>query len=140
MDQRVIDLLTQILQKQTVINFVAKWQVKIFFAVNVGGTWKYQVNDRFIPVSEVAFTDPLTRSYGLDHLDEVTATRVLHGSSAVNLLQAYNGINLDLSENVIAAGEFGNHFFPTQAEIAINAPTTGIVNDGDSVMVLVPQS
>jgi hypothetical protein len=115
------------------ISFNAKWVAKIITAVTIGGIAQYVIDKPFIPVNELAVP------YKLDHLEPSVAVRVLHGSTAVNLLQAYNGINLDLAGLALQPDAFTKHFFLTDAEIAAAATTTGNVVDGDSLLVLIPQ-
>lgn len=110
------------------ISFIAKWNTKIVNATLQDGAWGYSVNELFIPVNEVS------KPYYLDHLSDGTAQRVLHGSTAVDLLQAYNGINLNLSPLVIEQGRFVKRFFNIEGATA----TTPDVVDGDSLLILTP--
>jgi hypothetical protein len=115
------------------IKWNAKWYATNYDAKLIDGVWGYSIDKRFVPVNEIALP------YMLDHLDPIDAIRVLHGSTAVNLLQGYNGINLDLSSMALSAGRFVNHFFLTDVERADSGTTTtGAVAEGDSILVLVP--
>lgn len=116
-----------------VIAFGAKWVCKVIDAVLYDGAYQYEINQRFIPVNEVC------KPYALDHLSDDVARKVLHGSTASNLIPAFNGFNLDLSVLAIDAGVFTERFFLTQAEKDAGTATTTHVIEGDSVLVLIPQ-
>lgn len=130
-------LLRQMLEKNTVVNFRAKWQLELYFAVNVGANWVYQIDKKFVPVNEVY---KVGGSYGYDHLNnDMLACLILHGSKVVNLLQAYNGINLDLSKMAVPAGTWTKKFFNTEAEVAAGVIAKSDVQQGDCIAVLVMQ-
>lgn len=112
------------------ITFYAKWNTKIINATLESGVWGYSVPEQFIPVNEIQ------KPYYLDHLDDSTAQRVIHGSTATDLLPAYNGINLNLSSLLIEAGRFTKRFFNVSGTFA-NTPN---VVSGDSLLVLIPVS
>lgn len=112
------------------IVFYAKWTTKIINATLDGGVWGYSIPEQFIPVNEIS------KPYYLDHLDDSTAQRVIHGSTSTDLLPAYNGINLNLSPLAIEAGRFTKRFFNVSG---VFANTTNVLS-GDSLLVLIPVS
>ncbi|MDB5230444.1 MAG: hypothetical protein JWN76_1249 [Chitinophagaceae bacterium] len=104
-------------------DFIAKWTTKIINAVpKPGGGYRYVIESSFIPANEVY------KPYSQDQFTDEEAVKVLHGSTALDLLMSSSGTNLNITMLVCEPAILTKRVFQGTVDVA----------SGDSLLILVP--
>lgn len=108
------------------LDFIAKWSAKIVNAVERSGAYVYDIEHKFIPVSEISKPYNVHAEWTDDE-----ARKALLASDAVDLIASFTGYNADLSALVIDPKKITRRFFSG------NGAT--LLQEGDAMLILVPQ-
>lgn len=76
---------------ETILNFIAKWTLKIVVAVERDGVFQYEIAENWQPISEVS------KPYNVPvQFTDEQARKILFASDSVDLVSSFAGHNVDL--------------------------------------------
>lgn len=107
----------------TDVQFIAHWTVRLYEAEkDASGQYCYNIQERFIPVSEISKPYNINAEWGND------AAKALLGSNAVDLVSSFAGYNVAMDAFLIDGKRLYYRFLTKDVQ----------VTEGDVLCVLVP--